>query len=124
MREALAAVKSQIRDDDALKAELWEIAENLHRCDLTKEQRDEHIRRYAELIETQSAIVLQDAKQTEPPKRGRPVSVASKIAAETGLSYATVHRVLAPKPAAEVFPIAARSEQDAVLAQANAIVAA
>ena len=67
---------------------------------------------------------MQDAKQIELPKRGRPVSVASKIAAETGLSYATVHRVLDPKPVAEVFPIAARSEQDAVLAQANAIVAA
>ena len=29
----------------------WEIAENLHRVDLTKEQRDAHIRRYAELLE-------------------------------------------------------------------------
>ena len=86
-----------------------------------EEQRGEHIRRYAELIEAREAIVLQDAKQIEPPKRGRPVSVASKIAAETGLSYATVHRVLDPKPVAEVFPIVACSEQDAVLAQANAI---
>ena len=27
-----------------------EITENLHRLDLSKEQRDEHIRRYAELL--------------------------------------------------------------------------
>ena len=61
MREALAAVKAQIRDDDALKAEVWELAENLHRCDLTKEQRDEHIRRYGEVLElraVQSAPVV------------------------------------------------------------------
>ena len=30
---------------------MGEIAENLHRVDLTKEERDKHIRRYAELLE-------------------------------------------------------------------------
>ena len=37
-------------EDAPIAAELWEIAENLHRCDLTKDQRDAHIRRYAELL--------------------------------------------------------------------------
>ena len=35
-----------------------------------EEQRGEHIRRYAELIEAREGIVLQDAKQIDPPKRG------------------------------------------------------
>ena len=34
----------------AVDRELWEISENLHRVDLSKTQRDEHIRRYAELL--------------------------------------------------------------------------
>ena len=108
-------------DDNALKAELWELAENLHRCDLTKEQRDEHIRRYAELIE---ARIVTQVAPVLPRGRGQPKGLARQIADETGLSTKTVRRALAPKPAAEVFPIAARSEHDAILAQANAIVAA
>jgi len=35
---------------DDIEAQLWEIAENLHRVGLTKEERDIHIRRYAELL--------------------------------------------------------------------------
>ena len=108
-------------DDDALKAELWEIAENLHRCDLSKEQRDEHIRRYAELLATPPKVI---EGQTVPKFVGRPKEVARQIADETGLSAKTIRRALNPKAAAEVFPIAVRSEQDAVIAQTNAIVAA
>lgn len=112
-------------DDDALKAELWEIAENLHRLDLTKEQRDEHIRRYAEVLTLRAEVSPQIAAQPKSgPQGGRPKSIARKIAEETGLSDDTVRRALNPKPPAEVIPIAARSEQDAILAQANAIVSA
>ncbi len=85
-------------EDDAITAELWELAENLHRHDLTKDQRDEHIRRYAELLTERAAIDLQSAKQSSP-KVGRPESIDTKIARDTGLSYATVHRALNPKPA-------------------------
>lgn len=111
--------------DDPISAELWEIAENLHRLDLTKEQRDEHIRRYDDLLSQR--IVLQNAKQIEPEtKRGRPVSNATKIAAETGLSYATVHRALKPQP--KVVPIKSviepETEEEAITREANAIVAA
>lgn len=81
-------------------AELWEIAENLHRLDLTKEERDQHIRRYDELLTAKAEadrVVLQNAKQPPAnPKGGRPISNATKIAQETGLSYATVHRALNP----------------------------
>lgn len=113
-------------DDDALKAELWEIAENLHRLDLTKEQRDEHIRRYDELLTAQAeaVIVLQNAKQIKvEPKRGRPTSNATKIAEETGLSYATVHRALHPTPNV-VMVREAESNEEATIRECNAIVAA
>lgn len=98
-------------EDDVLKAELWEIAENLHRCDLTKEQRDEHIRRYAELLEAQSVISTQNAAKlktaSNPKGAGRPQETASKIAAATGLSKDTVRRALnpprpAPLPASDI----------------------
>jgi ParB-like chromosome segregation protein Spo0J len=82
-------------EDDAIKAELWELAENLHRHDLTKEQRDEHIRRYADLLEAQARIVPHVAEQRQ---RGRPVSTVTKVAQATGLSDDTVRRALTPKP--------------------------
>lgn len=86
--------------DDALAAELWELAENLHRHDLTKEQRDEHIRRFAEVLEAMENREPQTAapeigyKKPPPAKKG----VARKIAEATGLSDDTVRRALNPKP--------------------------
>ncbi len=109
-------------DDDDIGAELWEIAENLHRLDLTKEQRDEHIRRYAELLEARKEIqVKQDAapeigyKKPPPQQKGTP----RLIAEETGLSVDTVRRALnppAPKPAMPA--------EDVVTVQFNALMAA
>ena len=57
-------------EDDAITAEMWEIAENLNRHDLSKEQRDEHIRRYAELLtERREAIVAINGEQPRQPGR-------------------------------------------------------
>lgn len=89
-------------DDDELTAEMWEIAENLHRLDLTKAQRDEHIRRYAELIEARGEIPVVQSEPLEigygkPPPR--PKGVARQIADETGLSKSTIHRALNPSKA-------------------------
>lgn len=87
-------------DNDEIKAEMWEIAENLHRLDLTKEQRDEHIRRYAELLkstgipEPQNAAVEIGYGKPPPAKKG----IARKISEATGLSDDTIRRALAPKP--------------------------
>jgi hypothetical protein len=88
--------------DDEIRAELWEIAENLHRLDLTKEQRDEHIRRYAELLEARDTSpkipVPQNAAMEigyrNPPRPEK--SIARRIAEETGLSDDTVRRALKP----------------------------
>jgi probable addiction module antidote protein len=85
--------------DDQVAAELWEISENLHRHDLTKRQRDEHIRRYAELIEAKEVSPHDAAQPRSGPKGGRPKGVARQIAEATGLSDDTVRRALSPKPA-------------------------
>jgi hypothetical protein len=114
-------------DDDAIKAEMWEIAENLHRLDLTKEQRDEHIRRYAELVEARRAIksdTLTDFKQVGAGRGNK--GVAAEIAAETGLSQRTVRRAMNPAPATlnVVSVREAEADEDATIREANAIVAA
>ncbi len=92
---------------DELEREMWEISENLHRLDLTKNQRDEQIRRYAELVQardddaetarTECPTSLSDGRVAGPQHQK---GVATKVAEETGLSSRTVRRVLNPKPAA------------------------
>lgn len=84
--------------DDELTAELWELAENLHRHDLTKEQRDEHIRRYAELLELQSRQTVVIESKRADGRGHRREGAAAKIARDTGLSKRTVERALNPKP--------------------------
>lgn len=85
-------------EDDAITAELWELAENLHRHDLTKEQRDEHIRRYAELLTERAARIVPQSAEQIPAPRGRPKSITTQVAEATGLSDDTVRRALRPAP--------------------------
>ncbi len=71
---------------DEVDAELWEIAENLHRVELTREQRDDHIRRYAELLAEReknqgTQVASPEIGYKKPPRQTK--GVASKIAAET-----------------------------------------
>ena len=98
------------RDEPDLHSEL---AENLHRLDLTKDQRDEHIRRYAELPASRPVIEGQNVYKSD----GRPKEVARQIVDETGLSDDRVRRALNPKPRIAVIPNAARSEHDDLLSQ-------
>lgn len=111
-------------DDDPVQAELWEIAENLHRLDLTKEQRDEHIRRYAELLEAkvQSQQIASIESKRDDGRGHRPVGIPRQIAEQTGLSVDTVRRALNPKPAPE--PKAPLPDHDVFTVQFNALMAA
>lgn len=85
-------------DDDPISAELWEIAENLHRLDLTTEQRNEHIRRYAELLETKAAAKVVHGDTLSAPTTGRGnKGIARQVADATGLSKSVVKRALNPK---------------------------
>lgn len=117
-------------DDDEIAAEMWEIAENLHRLDLTKEQRDEHIRRYAELLEVRASDVQSTQSAAIESKRDdgrghRPQGVVSKVAQETGLSKDTIRRALNPKPPVYIkSAVEPESEAEAIIREANAIVSA
>lgn len=105
------------------RREMWEIAENLFRVDLSKEQRDEHIRRYAELleaVETEDSLVVQNEPATEKRKDGRrkgpqhKPGIARRIANETGLSKSTVQRAInQTKPKPIPAPVAPHDPEDA-----------
>lgn len=113
-------------EDDPISAELWEIAENLHRCDLSKEQRDAHIRRYAELLAAREVSPQNAAQPKSGPQGGRPKGVARQIAEATGLSDDTVRRALnpQPKPAPRPQLVDVKDAYDVVREQADAIVRA
>lgn len=106
-----------VLDCDEIDAELWEISENLHRAGLSKEQRDEQIRRYAALMKERDekkdgADIMSDPSTDSIGRRKSPQQregIASKVAAETGLNVRTVRRVLSDKPTTSV----ARSKVDA-----------
>jgi ParB/RepB/Spo0J family partition protein len=99
-----------IRDCDEIDAEMWEIAENLHRADLSKDERDRCIRRFAELIEKRDARDSEARAELKPSQNGTVSNLGGrgnkgtprKVAEETGVSVNTVRRALnppAPKPA-------------------------
>lgn len=116
-------------EDDPIASELWEIAENLHRCDLTKEQRDQHIRRYAALLEQRKLQSPQDAvieSKRDDGRGHRPKGVARQIAEATGLSDDTVRRALNPRPAPVPRPqlVEVKDAYDVIGEQADAIVRA
>lgn len=112
-------------NDDAIDAEMWEVAENLHRLDLTREQRDEHIRRYAELLGARVEAERLQVRQNDAPEFAKPPKqvkgVARRVAEETGISVRTIQRALNPQPK-PVQP--ARSREEIILAEANAIISA
>lgn len=120
-----AKIDAIVTDANDIDAELAEIAENLHRADLSKAARDEHIRRYAELLRARE---LSDKVANNSPKPvGRPVAVSTQIAKETGISERTVRRVLEPpKPIVPkvVEPRLVIGDDDATQTQLNALVAA
>jgi hypothetical protein len=85
-----------------VEREMWEISENLHRADLTKEERDNHIRRYAELLRARREQTGHDVQFNDPkkkqagPGRGHK-SIAGEIVSTVGLSKKTVDRALKPE---------------------------
>lgn len=98
-------------DDD--EAEMIEIAENLHRSDLTKDERYAQVRRYAELLEKKRSLqspqvgeVEGDGGGDKPAQLGRVSEggrgnkgIAQRVAEDTGLGVSTVKRILNPEAA-------------------------
>lgn len=98
MSRGWKAIQCVVMDSGGAGAEMWEIAENLHRRDLTKKQRDEHIRRYARLLEErgeQKGQTVPFESQRQDGKGHRQNGIASEIAEDMGVSKRTVNRALA-----------------------------
>lgn len=89
-------IEADVREEgtEADEALLWEIAENLHRQDLTTAERDEHIRAYAEILKNRQAKV---APQGEAKPGRKKTSVVPELVEKTGLSKGTVERALNPE---------------------------
>lgn len=114
-----AEIACFIVDDDDLAAEMAMLAENLHRADLSTDERNRQIRRYAELLAADRQAKIQVGQNGRPefpagsgvgaealdaPEIGygkpppQTKGIATQIAQETGLSERTVRRVLSDKP--------------------------
>lgn len=63
---------------DEIDAELWEIAENLHRAELTALERDEQVARWVELTELKQ-IEADKLSASRPGQKGVPASVADEL---------------------------------------------
>lgn len=78
-------------DDDQLRAELWEIDENLIRAELTPAQQADHLSRRKEIWEA-----LRNSGPSCPSnERGRPKEFAQDTAARTGEAKRTINRQVA-----------------------------
>lgn len=76
---------------DEIECQLREIAENLHRAELTAAERDEHLARWIELTESKQKVLRQlDAK----PQGGRPEGGIRAAARELGISEADARRAV------------------------------
>lgn len=99
---ACVVLPADTSEDDRLQIE---IAENLHRNALTKDERDRHVRLFAEILKRKRAAEAGSNPENKPGQvvrvsegggRGKK-GVASEIAEQTGLSQRTVRRALNPQ---------------------------
>lgn len=77
---------------DDIEAELLEIAENLHRAELTALGRDEQVARWIELTGSKPAAEEVSRQHDAKPKGGRPEGGTRAAARELGLSEADARR--------------------------------
>lgn len=77
-------------DDDILKAELWEIDENLMRAELTAAQEAEHLSRRRRVWKA-----INSGRTSPTNRRGRPKEFAADTAGVTGMPKRTVNEKIA-----------------------------
>lgn len=85
--EQIDAVAVELDDVDR---ERWEIAENLHRSELTALERDGHIARWIELTDAKRISSQVDTKSW----RGRPASGVNAAARDLGIEKKDAHRAV------------------------------
>lgn len=77
-------------DDDDLRAELWEIDENLMRAELSPAEQAEHLSRRKEVWEA-----LRVSEQNVPKRQGRPDGFAGESSTATGQTKQHINRQIA-----------------------------
>jgi ParB/RepB/Spo0J family partition protein len=78
-------------DGDSIDLRLREIAENLHRAELTVQERSDQIVEWAELVEQKKKLISVQVAQKKP-KRGRPNGGEVQTARELNLTREAVRR--------------------------------
>lgn len=88
------SVECDVYDVDPLQAELMEIAENLHRAELTALERDEQIARWIELVATKKEENVSRQPDAKPKavKTGRPEGGVRAAARGLNISEADARR--------------------------------
>lgn len=86
--EQIDAIEVDLNEIDRRR---WEIAENLHRSELTVLQRDEHVAEWIRLTEVSSQV---DTKPKTGPKGGRPQSGVRAAARELHIENQDAHRAV------------------------------
>lgn len=76
-------------DGDEVDRQLREIAENLHRAELTALERDEHIAKWVELVETKVAQIAPPCGGDQPAEKG-----IRKAVRELGIERTSVQRAV------------------------------
>jgi ParB-like chromosome segregation protein Spo0J len=85
-REHIPAIIVRMTNDDA---RLWEIAENLHRAELTKLERDEQVAEWIRITER-----LSSQSEAKVARMGRPESGVNAAARDLGIDDADAHRAV------------------------------
>ncbi len=78
----MSTVPAVVIEHNDVQAEMVEISENLHRCELTALERSEQIARWVELYDTGVLTQL----ESKPPLGGRPKSGARAAARDLGIN--------------------------------------
>jgi ParB/RepB/Spo0J family partition protein len=78
-------------EGNEIEGELWEIAENLHRAELTALERDEQLARWIQLTNEKQGVSGQSAQK---PQGGRPEGGLSAAARELGIERRDARRAV------------------------------
>jgi ParB family chromosome partitioning protein len=83
----------EVSDDD-IDAELWEIAENLHRAELTALERDTQVARWIELTTAKQIDAGNASQLATHKKRGQQPGGVNAASRELGISKDDAHRAI------------------------------
>lgn len=85
--------------EDDVKARKWEISENLHRSDLTKLERDQHVAEWIRLtegvVDNASQVVTKSKSEKNPKGAGRHSEGINAASRELGINRMDAHRAVA-----------------------------